>query len=91
MIIWMAFLVTVLTLFIFPVGPVIYLRINSIKSFLGKRVSLLLAISLNGMLGVTSQNIQSVFQSLRVSVIPSSVVIVYVTLQLDMLPPTLLH
>ena len=82
-------LVTIVALFIFPVDLVIRLRIPSINGLLGKGVYLLSTISWNYHFGVRSQNIQIILPSLRVSVIPSNVVVVYVTLQFDMIPPTL--
>ena len=87
----MAFLVKIVALYIFQVGLVVFLRIPSITGFLGEGFSLLLYIYLNVWLGVLGQNMQIFLPSLRVYFIPSSVVIVYVTLQFDILPPTMLH
>ena len=63
----------------------------SIRPCLDEIVSLLFTITLGVRLGVLGQKMQSVLMSLRVSVVPSSLVILYVTLQFDMLPPALLH
>ena len=59
--------------------------------FWGEGFSLWLAISLNGRLDVLVQYMQIVLPSFRVYVIPSSLVILYVTLYFDMLPRTLLQ
>ena len=87
----MDFFVNIVSLFIFPVGVVIFLRIPSIIGFLEKVVSLLFTIYWNGRLGVLGQKMQSILPSIQVSVIPSGVVILYVTLQFDMLPHTLIQ
>ena len=86
----MNFLVNILALFIFPVGPVICLRIPSITNFLGEGVVLWLTTYWNGRIGVLGQNIQSILSTIWLSVIPSSVVVVYSIIQFDMLHPTLL-
>ena len=71
--------VTIVALFIFPVDLFICLMIPSITCFLIEGVALLFTISWNGWLGVLGQNIQSILPSIRVSIVPSSVVVLYVT------------
>ena len=86
----MNFLVTIVELFIFPVGLIICLIIPSVTSFLGKVVSLRLTISGNGCLGVMGLKIQSIMLSLWVYFILGSVVVIYITFKFDMLSSTLL-
>ena len=74
---WMEFFMTIVKLFIFRVGLVIYLGIPSITSFLGEIFSLWFNIYWNGWIGVLGQKKQIILPSLRVPFILSSVVIVY--------------
>ena len=63
----------------------------SIRPCLDERVSLLFTITLGVRLGVLGQKMQSILPSFQVSFIPSIVVVVYVTIQFDMMPATLLQ